>query len=151
MRNKIINNDFFKKYSNIFLILLIFFITTGISIFVSFECDDELFNYANIYKMTQGHTIYKDLNVIITPMFFYVGKVFLKIFGANLLIFRIYNSVIYTVLLYLVYKIITTMKVKKINALSITLIFLFILKINIKGGANYTAFAMRILFNWLFN
>lgn len=142
MKNKKIEKNFFKKYSDIFVIALIFFIITGISIYVSFECDDELWNFANTYKMAQGFTIYKDLNVIITPLFFYIGKVFLKLFGTNLLIFRIYNSIIYTALLFLIYKTMVTMKIKKVNALLYTLIILFMLKINIKGGANYTILAM---------
>ena len=142
MENKKTKKDFIKKYSDIFVVVFIFLIITGISIYVSFECDDELWNFANIYKMTQGFTIYKDMNVIITPLFFFIGNIFLKLLGTNLLVFRIYNSVIYTTLLFLIYKIMTTMKIKKINALAYTLIIIFMLKINIKGGANYTILAM---------
>ena len=52
---------------------------------------DELWNFSNCYKMFEGYKIYRDLNVIITPLFFYTAQVFFKLFGATILSFKIYN------------------------------------------------------------
>ena len=46
--------------------------------------NDELWNFQNIYKMINGYKIYNDSNVIITPIFFYLGAIFLEIFSAKL-------------------------------------------------------------------
>ena len=52
---------------------------------------DELWNFSNTYKMLNGFMIYKDINVIITPLYFYLGMLILHIFGTNLFAFKIYN------------------------------------------------------------
>ena len=81
-----------KKINPDFIAIFIFAILIGsINFYIKFEINDELWNFSNVYKMCNGYQIYKDLNVIITPLFFYLGELFLKVFGTNYFSFKIYN------------------------------------------------------------
>lgn len=135
-----------KKIVNIdFLAICIFFIILLSNVFyVRFGTGDELWNFSNIYKMCNGYTIYKDLNVIITPLFFYLGEVILKLLGVNYFSFRIYNFVIYFALLYLIYNIFKTLKIEKISSIMYTLIiYMFVYK-TVGAGANYNCLAILL-------
>ncbi len=106
--------------------------------------NDELWAFSNIYKMTNGFTIYKDLNVIITPLFFYVGVLIFRVFGANFLILKIYNILIYTIMFILIYKIFQNLHIKaNKNILFLFLIYLVAYP-TIAGGANYNILAMDL-------
>ena len=88
-----------KKINPDFIAIFIFAILIGsINFYIKFEINDELWNFSNVYKMCNGYQIYKDLNVIITPLFFYLGELFLKVFGTNYFSFKIYNFFIYLLL-----------------------------------------------------
>ena len=82
--------NFIKKHDNIFAIILFFLSIFGITINVFITNSDELWNFQNIYKMYNGFQIYKDANVIVTPLFFWIGEFLFKILGANFFIFRVY-------------------------------------------------------------
>ena len=83
-----------KKHDNIFVIILILFSILGMTYNVYFMNSDESYNFLNTYKMAEGLMIYKDSNVIITPLFFYVAEIFLRIFGENIFVFRTLNLII---------------------------------------------------------
>ena len=70
--------NFIEKHNNIFVAMLIFVSIFGITLNVNLESSDELWNFQNIYKMYNGFQIYKDANVIITPLFFWIGEIILK-------------------------------------------------------------------------
>ena len=131
-----------SKHDQIFVFIIM---AMGVSIYalnVKFAITDELWNFSNIYKMYNGLIIYKDTNVIITPIFLVIGNCLFKLFGANYLIFRVYNIAIYTLLLNFTYILLKKMNVsKKISMLCILYIY-----INIKGiisaGANYNVLCM---------
>lgn len=122
-------------------ILIILFVLVA-SFFVLFNCYDELWNFANCYKMFNGYKIYEDLNVIITPLFFYVAQIFFKIFGASMLSFRIYNVAISTTLLMLIYFIFRDLKIVRRRAIFYTLIIEVVFTGMIAAGANYNLFVM---------
>lgn len=101
------------------------------------DISDELWNFQNICKMCRGFTIYKDANVIITPIFFYIGFVLSKIFGSTIIVFRVYNVVIHAVLYFCIYKILKDLKISK-NLIIVFLTLIFELTFQIIGvGANY--------------
>lgn len=98
---------------------------------------DEMINFLNIYKMANGIEIYKDINVIITPLFFYIGEYIFNIFGSNVLVFRIYNLILLTIMYLLCYVILKKLKIRKNLALMYTLLILmFTNKLGL-GGTNY--------------
>ena len=106
------------------------------------EVGDDLWNFSNIYKMTNGYTIYKDMNVIITPLFFYLGEIFLKIFGKNLMIYRIYAiSIIYLFLFLEIYILYRKIKIKNIDATLFTVLITIITILSL-GMASYNMLAI---------
>ena len=64
---------FINKNEKLFVFILILLAVSLVALNYNLElsANDELWNFSNILKMINGYTIYKDLNVIITPLFFY--------------------------------------------------------------------------------
>lgn len=132
--------EFIKKHDNIFFIILISIIISGIAL----DCklvylSDEIWNFQNIYKMYNGLQIYKDANVIITPLFFYVGEILFRIFGANFFTFRIYNILINTFLYFIVYLIFKEILNSKLKSLVYTLIVFLSCIVTVTVMSNYTS------------
>ena len=76
--------SFVKKHDNIFVLILIALAMLARVYNVVISNTDEAYNFLNSYKLANGLTIYTDNNVIITPLFFYISSIFLKIFGENI-------------------------------------------------------------------
>lgn len=94
-----------KKNKEIILELLCIFIMTIIYNLVFNEMiDDEVYNYGFAHNIAFGLIPYKDFNMIIPPLFAYMGGLFLVIFGKNIVIYHIYNSIICTILFYYIKK-----------------------------------------------
>ena len=53
------------------------------------------FTFANIYKLHNGVQLYSQNNVIDTPLFFYIGNIFLSIFGFNFFSYKLFAIVIF--------------------------------------------------------
>lgn len=133
-----------KKKEKVLVLILIIIAVSAFSFNVRLDASDELWNFSNVYKMTNGYTIYKDLNVIITPLFFYLGQLIFKIFDSNFLSFRIWNVVIYTIFYMTVYLIYKELKMKS-KRLYFYLIFVYILTFElISGSANYNILALEL-------
>ncbi len=130
---------------NFLVLVLLAMCIFSISINSGFDINDELWNFSNIYKMSIGYEIYGDLNVIITPMFFYIGELIFEIIGANYFVFRIYNSIIYTMLYYLIYKLFITLNVDKKIAKTYTALFFLSTSIMIAMGANYNVLSFNFV------
>ncbi len=140
--HKIINN--IKKIP---MIDYIFIIIIGIGMFIGLilskkiDASDELWNFQNLYKIYNGYGIYTDTNIIITPLFFYIGLIFMKIFGATLFSFRIY-AIFIAVLMYMsLYSLINVIIKKKVYSFTYTTIIIFLLKTTLYA-ANYNTLAM---------
>ena len=130
------------KNKNLDVVLLIIIFVSIASFFVEFNCYDELWNFANCYKIFNGYKIYEEINVIITPLFFYMAQIFFKIFGATMFSFRIYNVAISTTLLMLIYFIFKSLKIVRRRAIFYTLLIAVVFNGMIAAGANYNLFVM---------
>lgn len=128
-----------KVYKNKILLIL-YFIALFLFIFISatlikFSDIDMIWCFHNTLKMYNGGLIYSCNNVIDTPIFFYIGKIFFKCFGANLFIFNIYATLIFFTKYLLIYCIFRKLKIDK------TFSCLFIMPLLIlflhNFGANY--------------
>ena len=76
MKIAILNvTNFVKKHDNIFAILLFFLATFGIALDVGIASSDEICNFQNAYKLYNGFQIYKDINIIVTPLFFWGSNI----------------------------------------------------------------------------
>lgn len=136
---KVIN--FVKKYDNIFVFILILLTIISKVYNVYLNNGDESFNFFNSYKLANGLTIYKDNNVIITPLFFYIAAIFLKIFGENILVYRTFNLIISTFTFFLCYIVLKELKVNKRFSLLYTLLITALTSSVVGGGANYNVLA----------
>ena len=133
--------DMIKK-RNIDVLIMTLILIIGAVIFILVNDSDELWNFANSYKMFNGYKIYQDLNVIVTPLFFYIAQIFFKIFGGNLLAFRIYNIVISTSFIMLIYYIFTCLKIPRRRAIFYIAIITYMFSSMIAAGANYNMLAL---------
>ena len=129
--------SYIKKHNNVFVLILIALILITKAYNVYLNNGDESYNFLNSYKLANGLTIYKDNNVIITPLFFYIASIFLKILGENILVYRTLNLVISSFTFFLCYVIFKELKVNKRFSLLYTLIITALLSSLLGGGANY--------------
>lgn len=138
-----------KQYLKIAIILII--ILSAFTFNMKLEAGDDLWNFSNIYKMTKGYIIYKDMNVIITPLFFYLGEIFLKMFGTNMMVYKIYAFFIIYLFLFLeIYILYRKMKMKNIDAtlFTVAITIITVLIINI---ASYNMFAIAFVILGIIN
>lgn len=134
-----------KKHDNIFILILIILSIFGVSLNILIAESDELWNFQSVYKMYNGFQIYKDFNVIITPLFFIIGKILFNIFGANFLTFRIYNIIITTALYFTTYLLLKSIGINKKNSAIITLILIIFKRyLMVRAQANYTTMALML-------
>ncbi|MCI8655431.1 MAG: hypothetical protein HFJ48_06170 [Clostridia bacterium] len=134
-----------KKHDKIFMLILIFLSCFGITLNILIVDGDELWNFQSIYKMYNGFQIYKDFNVIITPLFFIIGKILFNILGANFLTFRIYNIIVTTILYFTTYLLLKKLEISKKASIIITLIMMTLSKYTIiRSQANYTTMALML-------
>ena len=135
------------KHDNIIMFFLMLLLSSSFLLAVPLDANDELWNFSNIYKMVNGYQIYEDLNVIITPLFFYLGKIILEILGANYFAFRVYGVVVLnTCVFFLIYQIFKKLKMQKINSIFFAVFFMIIqLMILLNGFYNYLAIFFVLL------
>lgn len=86
------------------LILIIIFIYTGILITYSNADNDLIWNYGFSYNFANHLLMYKDYNMVITPLYPFLGGILMRILGNNFLIFNLYNTILSTILYYYLYK-----------------------------------------------
>ncbi len=114
-----------KEKDNIAIFILFFLISLGICLDIFIEASDEIWNFQNVYKMYNRFKIYEEINVIITPLFFWITEIIFHILGANLFIFRLCHCVSISVLCLYTYKILKKLDVPKSLAIFTILILIF--------------------------
>ena len=132
---------FVKKHDNILIFVIFAILLLKVTYNISINNNDELINFLNTYKMSKGLTIYQDTNVIITPLFFYLGEIILNIFGNNILVFRTYNLILSTIIYWLCYQILKVLKINKRLSLLYTILIMMFTYGIIGAGANYNVLA----------
>ena len=130
------------KNKDIDVLFMIIVIVSILSFGVPLNSGDELWNFANAYKMFNGYKIYEELNVIITPLFFYIAQIFFLIFEPTMLSFRIYNVAIYFLFFVLIYFIFKALEIPRRRSVFYTFIVLLIFNTMIPTGANYNILVM---------
>lgn len=128
---------FIKKF-DIFFIFFTFAITiSSYCFFYETSSTDELWNYQNVYKMYNGFKIYKDCNVIITPLFFVFGNFLFNIISPNMITFKFYNLIIYTLFATSTYCLFKKLGLSLKKSLLFSTIVLSTFMSAIDAGANY--------------
>ena len=132
-----------KQKDNILLFLLILFISAGIGLSLEFSSNDEIWNFQNVYKMYNGFKIYEDINVIITPLFFWCAEFIFHIFGANLVIFRLSHCFLMSILFVYTYKLLKKLQIPKlISALVVFMLCFQVFFALIRTAFNYNNMAL---------
>ena len=134
--------EFIKKHENIKVFLLLFIPVIVFTSFLIVIDGDEMYNFQSVSKMANGYTIYKDFNVIITPLFFWIGELLFKIFGNYLLVFRAYSVVIHMALYYSFYYLLKKLNVSQKMTTNGLLAFVMISMALPFNGANYNSLAL---------
>lgn len=139
MKNRIA--EILKRNEIILILFIIFIMVVAVALNYVLAVEDDLWNFSNIYKMVNGFKIYRDINVIVTPLFFYLGEILFKILGSNFLTLKIYNILIFVILYILIYLILNEMKISRRNKIIYVILIYFLTYNNIIAGANYTMLA----------
>lgn len=138
-------SKFLNKFKYILFLLLFLCVINFNTFWNNLEPYDELWNFQNVFKMYNGNTIYTDSNVIITPLFFETGNLFLHLFGSNINSFRVYNVCIYSLLFLQIFLIFKQLKIKKDLAILYVCLILSCCYSVIAGGANYNTLAILFI------
>lgn len=92
-----------KKYKTILLFLFLF-VYTFIMNYFSLANNDLIWNYGFCYNVAKGLKMYTDFNMVITPLYPSIFGLIMKLLGNNMLVFFISNSILPTIIFYIVYK-----------------------------------------------
>ena len=133
-----------KKYKILYSAIFIFFCFSGLVLCNNqIGISDEMFTFANLYKLLNGVQLYSQNNVIDTPLFFYLAKIFLNVFGANFFVYKIFAIIIFEIIFLLILNILRKLKIPTLRSIMyISLIILPIIKDLYTNGANYNTLAM---------
>ena len=142
MKKKIMEH--IKKHKFIYSAILILFCFSGLVIaFYKLGVTDEIFTFANIYKLDNGVGLYSENNVIITPLYFYIGYAFLKIFGMNMFVYKLFGILIFEIIFLVILKILNKLNITiSKGVIYIILILVPFAKILYINGPNYNTLAM---------
>ena len=83
-----------KKYKKDILILIIIFIYVGILVSFSNADNDLIWNYVFSYNIASNLIVYKDFNMVITPLYPFICGLVMKLLGNNFFIFNLTNIVL---------------------------------------------------------
>ena len=139
--NKIIK--ILKKRDNIVIFCIMFIISAGICLNLKIAPGDEIWNFQNAYKMYNGFKIYKDINIIVTPLFFWCSELIFHIFTANLFVFRISNCFLMSALFLSTYQLLKKLEIpKSISAMIVIAISMINFFSLIRIAFNYNSMAL---------
>ena len=93
-----------KKHKKDILILIIIFIYVGFLVSFSNADNDLIWNYGFSYNFAKGPTMYKDFNMVITPLYPFICGLFMKLWGQNFIGFNFINTIILSALYFYIYK-----------------------------------------------
>lgn len=86
------------------IVLLLIIIYTGVLITYSNADNDLIWNYGFSYNIASGLTMYKDFNMVITPLYPALCGLFMHLFGNNFISFNIINTLLISCMYYFIYK-----------------------------------------------
>mgnify|MGYP004594303523 CR=1 FL=1 len=92
-----------KKYKTLIIFTLLFIFTFFVN-FYAVSNNDLIWNYGFCYNVAKGLKMYKDFNMVITPLFPTIFGLLMKLFGNNTIIFFLFNTLVPLTIYYTVYK-----------------------------------------------
>ncbi len=92
-----------KKYKTLIIFTLLFIFTFFVN-FYAVSNNDLIWNYGFCHNVAKGLKMYKDFNMVITPLFPTIFGLLMKLFGNNTIIFFLFNTLVPLTIYYIVYK-----------------------------------------------
>lgn len=139
--SNILKSNLLKIFFALIFILLFLAIQYIFCFKIVFVPGDEAWNFQNLYKTFCGLELYKDINIIITPLFFIIGKIVLTILPTTIFSFRIYGLIISLILHILLFIILYKENKSFIKSTLFTALLFNFTYILTLGGANYNVLA----------
>ena len=93
----------FKYYAIFMLFLILSFLI--IYVFMPLGCDN-VWLYGFSYNISKGLVIYRDFNVVTTPLYYIIGSLFVHVLGDYIIVTGVYNSLLIAFIMLLMYKMI---------------------------------------------
>ena len=117
-----------KKYREDILVFVFFLITTSAIILIrNLNNLDEVWIFNTARNIANGLLPYKDFNLVTTPGLPIFCGMILKIFGTEMFIMRIMAIITNSFIMFIIYKILKTFKIKKEFSLLISIIIMKLL------------------------
>lgn len=121
-----------KKIINILIEILLFVFILAIMLGLILKNPiynlDEIWNYNFAHEIVRGLIPYKDINMVITPLFPYLIAGLLKIFGDELIVFRVIEALLMTSIFFITYKILSKIQGKKLYSIISVLLIIELYK-----------------------
>ena len=95
-------NKKFKVY--LILFLSVFIVSFLYKVFWIPITGDEIWNYGFSYNISKGMIIYRDFNCLQTPLYFFISSFFIKIFGNYLVSVHLFDCILISFLMIMLYK-----------------------------------------------
>lgn len=93
-----------KKYVLVLVLVFMFFYFLFFNLILMPTTHDEIWNYGFAYDISLGLIPYRDFNMVITPLYPALMALFFLIFGHNMLVLYIANSLFLTLGFYFIFK-----------------------------------------------
>ena len=146
--------EFVKKNRSLFFNLIITFVFAVI-ITISM-CNSKSLNYDTIWgfhsaqKVASGFTMYTDINTVLTPIFFWIGALFIKLFGNTVTSLYICSGIIGGMLITIVYNIFKKVCKEKTGILFLAFMCFALKNIYVIGAPSYNILALMWWFLAIF-
>ncbi len=138
-----------KRILDIGLIIILLFIVISNVMSKTLGNLDELWNYNFARNMADGLIPYKDFNMVTTPLLPMISAVFLKIFGNELIIMRLVETILITTIFFMCYKILELLtKDRKISIIA-TLIVTYIFNQILSMDYNYANLLIALIITFI--
>ena len=94
-----------KEFLKLLLLFAIFFmISFCYGVFFLPLNGDEIWNYGFSYNIAKGLVIYRDFNVMVTPLYFFFSSIFIHLFGNYLISIHLFDCILIGFLAIILYK-----------------------------------------------
>lgn len=124
---------------------IFFFMLSFILIFKEGIGDlDELWQYSFAINILNGLVPYRDFNIIVTPLFSFMAAIFLRVFGNQLIIMRLFNTSVFFGILIMTYNIFTYIKIDKKYCLFFTFLLYLLFYYDLGVEYNYLVLLLTL-------
>lgn len=137
--------NFLKKLLEISFYVVIFIIVFSSILQKSVVSLDELWNFNTARAIMHGLIPYKEISMITTPFLPFISSIILKIFGDELLVFRIIAALLMTTIFYLAYKLSSKLSNSKVVGVIASLFLAYLYRNEYAIDYNYFVLMLMMI------